>query len=89
MHLIYSNNYATARTFALRSEFMPGDWKWIQDADTVRQYPRADVYKVNRWEANPHRDTIDEAIERARASRRLGTVTEVDAGSSTLGVSGA
>jgi hypothetical protein len=89
MHLIYSHNYATARTFALRNEFMPGDWKWIQDADIVRQYPRADVYKVTHWEANPHRDTIDEAIARARASHRLGTVSEVDAGGSTLGVSGA
>lgn len=89
MHLIYSHNYATARAFAQRNEFMPGDWKWIQDADIVRQYPRADVYKVGHWGANPHRDKIDEAIERARESRRLGTVNEVDAGGSTLGVAGA
>ena len=61
MHLIYSHNYATARAFAQRNEFMPGDWKWIQDADIVRQYPRADVYKVGHWGANPHRDKIAEA----------------------------
>jgi hypothetical protein len=89
MHLIYSHNYATARGFAERNDFMPGDWKWIQDADVVRQYPRADVFKVAHWDANPHRAQIDEALQRARESHRLGSVTDVDAGGSTLGVSGA
>ena len=66
MNLIYSHNYATARTFALAQELAPGDWKWINDARVLRDYPRADVYKVTHWEANPHRDDIDAALQRAR-----------------------
>lgn len=89
MNLIYSHSYASARAFALHHEFMPGDWKWLQDADIIRQNPRADVFKVERWEANPHREKIDEALERARQSHRLGSLNEVDASSGTLGVSGA
>ena len=76
MNLIYSHNYATARTFALHQDLAPGDWKWIHDGEIVRQNPRADVYKVPRWEANPHRADIDEALEHAREKRRLGTVTD-------------
>ncbi|MFC5570999.1 hypothetical protein ACFPN1_13110 [Lysobacter yangpyeongensis] len=89
MNLIYSHSYASARAFALHHEFMPGDWKWLQDADIIRQNPRADVFKVERWEANPHREKIDEALARAHKSHRLGSLNEVDASSGTLGVSGA
>ncbi|GAB3097551.1 hypothetical protein [Lysobacter terrae] len=89
MNLIYSHSYASARSFAMHHEFMPGDWKWLQDADIIRQNPRADVFKVERWEANPHRDQIDEALERARQTRRLGSLNEVDVGSGTMGISGA
>ncbi len=76
MNLIYSHNYAAARTFALSQELAAGDWKWIHDAQVLRAYPRADVYKVTRWEANPHRDDIDAAIERAAKDHRLGTLTD-------------
>lgn len=89
MNLIYAHSFATARNFAEHNDFMPGDWKWIQDADVVRQHARADIYKVAHWEHHPHRDHIDHAIERARDSHRLGTVVEVDAGGGTLGVSDA
>lgn len=89
MHLIYAHNYMAARNFALAHEFMPGDWAWLHDAGVLRQYPRADIYKAPRWEANPLRPQIDEAIERARRERRLGTVVEPDGDSGTLGVSGA
>lgn len=87
MNLIYSRSYAHARTFALHHEFMPGDWKWLQDADVIRQNPRADVFKVERWEANPHREQIDEALTRALRNHRLGSLNEVDACSGSLGVS--
>jgi hypothetical protein len=76
MNLIYSNNYATARSFALSQDIAPGDWKWINDARVVREYPRADVYKLSRWEANPHRADIDAALQRAQQDRRLGTLTD-------------
>lgn len=89
MNLIYSHSYASARAFALHHEFMPGDWKWIQDANVIRQNPRADVYKVARWETNPQRAQIDEALVRARQTHRLGTLNEVNASGGTLGVSGA
>ena len=88
MNLIYSHSHASARAFALHHDFMPGDWKWLQDADVIRQNPRADVFKVERWEANTHRAQIDEALERARKSQRLGSLTDVDAFAGTLGVSG-
>ncbi|QSX78895.1 hypothetical protein [Agrilutibacter solisilvae] len=89
MNLIYSHSYASARTFALHHDFMPGDWKWIQDSNIVRQNPRADVYRVPKWEANPKRQKIDEALEQARRARRLGTVTDADGSPGTLGISGA
>ncbi len=89
MNLIYSHSYAAARAFALHHDFMPGDWKWLQDADIVRQHPRADVYKVERWEASPHREKIDEALSRAQKLHRLGSLNEAGSGSGTLGVSGA
>ncbi|QNP41691.1 hypothetical protein [Lysobacter solisilvae (ex Woo and Kim 2020)] len=88
MNLIYSHSYASARAFAMHHELMPGDWKWLQDADVLRQNPRADVFKVERWEANPQRDKIDEALTRAQKAHRLGSLTEVDAFRGTLGVSG-
>ena len=88
MNLIYAHSYASARAFALHHEFMPGDWKWLQDAEVVRKNPRADVYKATRWEANPQREKIDEALTRAQKNHRLGSMTEVDAFSGTLGVSG-
>jgi hypothetical protein len=44
MNLIYSPNYASARSFALAQELAPGDWKWLSDGRVVREYPRADVY---------------------------------------------
>lgn len=89
MNLIYAHNYATARAFAQREELMPGDWKWIQDADVVRQYPRANVYKVPHWQDNPRRERIDLALQRALETHRLGMLTEVGEGSNTLGISGA
>ncbi|QDH68961.1 hypothetical protein [Marilutibacter alkalisoli] len=89
MNLIYSHNYATARAFAMREELMPGDWQWLRDAGVIRQYPRANVFKVPRWEANPRREQIDLALQRAAESHRLGTLTDVGEGSSTLGISGA
>ena len=76
MNLIYSHNYATARTFALANELAPGDWKWISDGQVLRDYSRADIYKVTRWEANPHRDDIDAALQRAEKDHRLGTLTD-------------
>ena len=76
MNLIYSHNYATARTFALANELAPGDWKWIHDGRVLRDYPRADIYKVTRWESNPHRDDIDAALQRAEKEHRLGTLTD-------------
>lgn len=88
MNLIYSHSYASARAYAQHHDFMPGDWKWLQDVDVIRQNPRADVFKVERWEANPHREQIDEALVRAQKSHRLGTLVEVDAFRGTLGVSG-
>jgi hypothetical protein len=89
MNLIYSHNYSTARAFAQHEEFMPGDWKWIQDAGVVRQYPRAGIFKVPHWEANPRREQIDLALRRAAETHRLGTLTDVGEGASTLGISGA
>lgn len=86
MNLIYSHSYTSARVFALQHEFMPGDWKWLQDADVIRQNPRADVFKAAHWEANPHHAKIDEALERARKTNRLGALHDVDDGG-TLGVS--
>lgn len=88
MNLIYSHSYASARAFAQHHEFMPGDWKWLQDADLLRRHPRSDVYKVERWQANAHRDQIDEALDRARKAHRLGSLNEVDGAAGTLGVSG-
>ena len=76
MNLIYSNSYAAARVFALAQELAPGDWKWINDGQVVRQNPRADVFKVTRWEANPHRAEIDEALKHAEQRHRLGTVID-------------
>lgn len=73
MNLIYSSNYASARSFALAQELAPGDWKWIKDGRVIREYPRADVYKVPHWDANPQHADIDAAIERARGKRRLGS----------------
>ena len=76
MNLIYSHNYATARTFAHNHELVPGDWKWIRDARVLKAYPRADVYKVSHWEANPHRADIDAALYRAVKEHRLGMLTD-------------
>jgi hypothetical protein len=78
MNLIYAHSYRTAHAFAIHHDFAAGDWKWIQDADVVRHNPRADVFKVERWEANPQRVKIDLALQRARESQRLGTVMEVN-----------
>ena len=75
MNLIYANSYASAHTFALSQELAAGDWKWISDGRVIRDYPRADVYKVPRWDANPHRADIDAALDHARAARRLGSLT--------------
>ncbi len=76
MNLIYSSNYASARSFALAQELAPGDWKWIKDGRVIREYPRADIYKVPRWDANPHHADIDAALDRARESRRLGSLID-------------
>ena len=76
MNLIYSHNNATARVFALQQGLVPGDWKWISDARVLRDYPRADVFKLTRWETNPHRADIDAALHRAGKEHRLGTLTD-------------
>ena len=76
MNLIYSNNYNTARAFAFAQELAPGDWKWIKDARVLRDYPRADVFKLTRWETNPHRADIDAALHHAQKAHRLGTLTD-------------
>ncbi|MBB1087834.1 hypothetical protein H4F99_04945 [Lysobacter sp. SG-8] len=89
MNLIYARSFATARAFAHTEELMPGDWKWIQDADTIRQYPRAHIYKLPRWQENPHRVWIDAALQRAADAHRLGLLTDIELGSDTLGISGA
>ena len=86
MNLIYSHSYASARAFALRNELSPGDWKWIHDAEVVRHNPRADEYKVQRWEANPQREKIDLAIKRAAESHRLGTLVEVGSSTAAIGM---
>ncbi|MCF7222229.1 hypothetical protein [Marilutibacter chinensis] len=89
MNLIYSHNYAAARAFAAHEELMPGDWQWIRDAGVVRQYPRANVFKVPHWDANPRRQQIDLALQRAAETHRLGMLVDVGEGSGTLGISGA
>ena len=76
MNLIYSHNYAAARAFALNQELVPGDWKWIKDARVLKDYPRADVYKVSHWEDNAHRVDIDKALHRAEKEHRLGMITD-------------
>jgi hypothetical protein len=87
MNLIYSHSYNSARAFAMHHEFMPGDWKWLRDPDVLLHNPRSDVFKVEHWEENPQRDSIDEAMERFQRAHRLGTVVDVDAFRGTLGVS--
>lgn len=77
MHLIYADSHASARTFALHHELMPGDWTWIHDPATVRAHPRADVYKAPRWDAHPRRDEIDAALTLAASRHRLGSMTEL------------
>ena len=76
MNLIYSHNYTTARAFALNLGLVPGDWKWINDARVLRDYPRADIHRVSHWEANPHRADIDAALHHAQKAHRLGTLTD-------------
>lgn len=76
MNLIYSHNYAAARAFAHNHELVPGDWKWINDARVLKHYPRADIFKLSRWEANPHRANIDAALHRAGKEHRLGVLTD-------------
>jgi hypothetical protein len=77
MNLIYAPDYSTASTFALHYDLMPGDWKWIRDARALRDYPRAEIYKVPRWDMHPRRPEIDAAMQRARSRRRLGMLTDV------------
>jgi hypothetical protein len=77
MHLIYAPTYAGARTFALHQDLMPGDWQWIHDPATVRANPRADVFKTPKWEAHPHRNEIDAALDHARGQHRLGTLYDL------------
>lgn len=86
MNLIYSHSYASARSFALHNDLLPGDWKWIHDAEVVRHNPRADVFKVQRWESNPNREKIDLALKRAAESHRLGVLVEVGSSTAALGM---
>lgn len=86
MNLIYSHSYRSAHAFALHHDFSPGDWLWIRDADVIRHNPRADVFKVERWESNPHRAKIDLALQRARESQRLGSVVEVNEANMGVGL---
>ena len=89
MNLIYSHSFKTAHDFAIHHDMAPGDWKWIHDADVVRHNPRADVFKVERWQANPHKDKIDLVLERMRQTHRLGTIVEVgESSGGTMGMSG-
>ena len=74
MNLIHASNPSSARSFALANELMPGDWKWIKDARVIREYPRADVYKLPQCDSNPQHADIDAALERARQKRRLGSL---------------
>ena len=76
MNLIYSHNYAAARALALDLGLVPGDWKWISHARVLKDYPRADIHRVPRWEANPRRADIDAAMLRARQQHRLGALTD-------------
>ena len=76
MNLIYSYDYTTARAFALDLGLVPGDWKWINDARVLKDYPRADIHRVSHWEANPHRADIDAALHHAKKEHRLGTLTD-------------
>jgi len=89
MNLVYAHSRASARTFALHHDLMPGDWKWISDAGVVRQHSRADVYVAPDWSAHPHREDIDPALQRAFRAHRLGAINDYSRGSMTLGVSGA
>ena len=57
---------------------MPGDWKMLQDAEVIRQNPRADFYKTVRCDDNPHHAQIDEALDRALKTHRLGSLHDLD-----------
>ena len=74
MNLIYAPNLTSARNFARGQELMPGDWKWINDSRVVRAYPRSDIYKLRGYDANPHHDDIDAALDMLRKRRRLGSL---------------
>lgn len=76
MNLIYSDNYTSARAFARAQDLAAGDWRWINDARVLKDFPRADVYKVSHWEDNPHRADIDAALQRALKEHRLGMLTD-------------
>ena len=84
MNLIYAHNLHSARAFAFAQELAPGDWKWIHDGTVVTNFPRSDLYKVPRWEENPHRADIDAAIAHMRDKRRLGHVSDFARGESRL-----
>jgi hypothetical protein len=89
VNLIYARSHASARTFALHHDLMPGDWKWISDSSVVRQHSRADVYVAPDWNGHPHRDDIDPALQRAHKAHRLGAINDFSHGTTTLGVPGA
>lgn len=90
MNLIYARNYASARTFALHHDLMPGDWTWISDARVLRQHARADVYVAPEWQAHPQRAQIDLALRQAARDHRLGALNDCSSESGgAFGVSGA
>lgn len=89
MNLIYSRNYASARTFALHHDLMPGDWTWISDARVLRRHARADVYVAPQWQDHPQRAQIDLALQQATREHRLGTLNDFSSASgNSLGVAG-
>ena len=76
MQLIYAHNYRSASLFARQNDLMPGDWRWINGPRAVSDHPRAEVYKIPRWDNHPLRAQIDAAVQRATSKRRLGAVTD-------------
>ncbi|MFL6591992.1 MAG: hypothetical protein ACJ8GK_04695 [Luteimonas sp.] len=76
MQLIYAHDYRSASLFARQNDLMPGDWRWINGPRAVSDYPRAEVYKIPRWNSHPLREAIDAAVQRASKKRRLGPITD-------------
>lgn len=87
MHLIYAESLASARSFALHHELMPGDWQWLRDPGVLRQYPRADIDLAPRWDAHPQRAAIDGMLQHLVKAHRVGSLIDHSGGASRIGVS--